>query len=134
MAPNEDKQTTEVRETNEQQGNTNIHRQTVATSSRVDGTLVLGRIVYYVAGVIMTLLVLRVILLLLGANQGSPFVDLIYSLSGAFAWPFFGVFNYQPSYGQSTLELSSLVAIVVYALLAFGIVKLLTLAKPTNDA
>lgn len=133
MTPDEDKQTTEVRETNERQGNTNIHRQTVATSSRVDGILVLGRIVYYVAGVIITLLILRVILLLLGANQGSPFVDFLYGLSGAFAWPFFGVFNYQPSYGQSTFELSSIVAIVVYSLLAFGIVKLLTLAKPSND-
>lgn len=133
MAPDEDKQTTEVRETNEQQGNTNIHRQTVATSSKVDGIMVLGRIVYYIAGVIITLLVLRVILLLLGANQGSPFVDFIYSLSGAFAWPFFGIFSYQPSYGQSTFELSSLVAIIIYSLLAVGIVKLLTLAKPTND-
>lgn len=134
MAPDEDKQTTEVRETNERQGNTKIHRQTVATSSSVDGVLILGRIVYYIAGVIVTLLVLRIILLLLGANQGSPFVDLIYSVSGAFAWPFFGIFNYQPTYGQSTFEISSLVAIVIYALLAVGIVKLLTLAKPTNDA
>lgn len=133
MAPDEDKQTTEVRDTNERQGNTNIHRQTVATSSKVDSTMVIGRIVYYIAGVIITLLVLRIVLLLLGANQSSPFVDFIYSLSGAFAWPFFGVFNYQPTYGQSTFELSSVVAIVVYSLLAFGIVKLLTLAKPTND-
>lgn len=124
-----DQQTTEVRETNERKGNTNIHRQTVATDSKVDGSIIIRRVIYYVAGVIMALLGLRVVLQLLAANQGSPFVDLIYGLSGMFAWPFFGIFNYEPSYGQSTLEISSIVAIVIYGLVALGLAKLFTLTK-----
>lgn len=133
MDEDRDKQTTEVRETNERQGNTSVHRQSVTTTSEIDSITILGRIIYYAIGVIATLLVLRIALLLLGANQGSPFVDFIYSVSGVFAWPFFGIFNYQPSYGQSTFELSSLVAIVIYALVGVGAVKLLTLTKPTNE-
>lgn len=133
MNEDHDQQTTEVRETNEQQGNTTIHRQTVATASSIDSALIVRRIIYYVAGVIITLLVLRIILLLLAANSGSPFVDFIYGLSGVFAWPFFGVFNYEPSYGQSIFEISSLVAIVIYGLVAVGLGKLLTITKPEAD-
>lgn len=133
MNEERDQQTTEVRETNERQGNTNIRRQTVATASKVDGAFIAQRVIYYLAGVIITLLVLRITLLLLAANQGSGFVDLIYSVSGVFAWPFFGIFNYQPSYGQSVFELSSLVAIAIYGLVAIGLAKLFTLSK-TDDA
>jgi hypothetical protein len=87
-------------------------------------------------GVINALLALRIVLLLLAANRGSGFVDFIYGLSGLFAMPFYGMFNYQPSYGQSTFELSSLVAIVVYSAVAMGIAKLLTLTKvkPGDEA
>jgi hypothetical protein len=132
MNEDHDQQTTEVRETNKQQGNTNIHRQTVATASRVDAAVIAKRVIFYIAGIIITLLALRIILLLFAANQGSPFVDFVYGLSGVFAWPFFGVFNYQPSYGLSTFEISSVVAIIVYALIAVGLAKLFTLTK-TDD-
>lgn len=129
MNEERDQKTTEVRETNETQGNTNIRRQSVTTASKVDAGVVARRIVYYLAGVIVVLLALRILLLLLAANQGSGFVDFIYALSGFFAWPFYGIFNYQPAYGQSIFEVSSLVAIIVYALIAVGVAKLFTLTK-----
>jgi hypothetical protein len=133
MNTERDQQTTEVRETNERAGNTNIRRQTVATATKIDTAYVAQRVIYYVAGVIITLLVLRMVLLLFAANQGSPFVDFIYGLSGIFAWPFFGVFNYQPSYGMSTFEMSSLVAIAVYGIAAIGLAKLFTLTKTDDE-
>jgi uncharacterized membrane protein len=129
MNEERDQKTTEVRDTDEQQGNTNIHRQSVTTATKVDAGVVARRIVYYVVGVIIALLALRIVLLLLAANQGSGFVDFVYALSGLFAMPFYGMFNYQPSYGQSTFEISSVVAIIVYSLVAFGIAKLFTLTK-----
>jgi hypothetical protein len=129
----EEKQTTEVRNTNEQVGDTNVTKKTVATSATVPSSIVAQRIVYYVGGVIIALLALRVVLLLLGANQGNVFVDFIYGLSGFFAVPFYGIFSYQPVYGQSTLEVSSLVAIIVYALLTWGIAKLFTLGSTHED-
>lgn len=126
------RETTEVRETNDNVDDTNTTR-TVRTADRASGPLVFHKVVWYIAGIIIALLALRVIFLLLAANQGSPFVDLVYGLSGIFAAPFFGIFNYTPAYGQSVLEVSSLVAMVIYALIAWGIAKLATLTSNRTD-
>jgi hypothetical protein len=75
------------------------------------------------------LLAFRFVLVLLGANPGSGFVDFIYTVSRPFAAPFFGIFGYQLDYGHSRVELSTLVAIAVYALVAYGIARLLTIRQ-----
>lgn len=123
----EERQTTEVRETNVQEGATNVQRQTVAQTTQADGRVVASRVVWYIVGFIIVLLVLRLVLLLLGANDNNAFVGFVYALSGVFAWPFYGIFSYQPAYGQSVLEVSSLVAVAVYALIGWGVSKLFTL-------
>ena len=123
----EERQTTEVRETNVQEGATNVQRQTIAQTTQADGRVVASRVVWYIVGFIIVLLVLRLVLLLLGANDNNAFVGFVYALSGVFAWPFYGIFRYQPAYGQSVLEVSSLVAIAVYALVGWGVSKLFTL-------
>ena len=133
MNGNEDQQVTEVHESSTLDGNTAVHHQSVRTTDRVGAGVVARRVIYYIAGIIIALLALRIILLLLAANQGSPFVDFIYGLSGVFAWPFYGIFSYQPSYGQSTLEVSSIVAIIVYALIAMALGKLFTLTSSRSD-
>lgn len=129
---NEERQTTEVRETNVQEGPTTVQRQTVAQSTRVDSRIVASRVVWYIVGLIITLLVLRMVLLVLGANEANAFVGFVYALSSVFAWPFYGIFNYQPAYGRSVFEVSSLVAIIVYALIGWGISRLLTLNTATR--
>lgn len=96
-------------------------------------SVVAERIVWYVVGVIVTLLALRLIFQLLGANEGNPFVDFIYGLSGVFAAPFFGMFSYEPSYGVSYFEVSTLVAMVIYTLLGWGIARLFTLGSRRAD-
>ena len=93
------------------------------------GPVVAARVVYWIFGVIIAFIALRMILMLLGANQGSPFVDFIYGVSGIFVAPFYGVFNYKPMYGFSVFDINSLVAIVVYALLGWGIGSLLTIGS-----
>ncbi|HEU5121523.1 MAG TPA: hypothetical protein VFT59_01655 [Candidatus Saccharimonadales bacterium] len=130
----EDKQTTEVRETNEQVGNTAVQRETVKTRTSTPGAVIFKRVVWYITGIIIALLALRLVLLLLAANDTAAFVNFIYSLSGIFAAPFFGIFNYQPTYGQFTFEVSTVVAIVVYALVGWGIAKLATLSRPQDEA
>lgn len=125
------RETTEVRETDDL--DTTNETRTVRATDRADGPLLIHKVVWWIAGVIIALLALRVILLLLAANQGAPFVDFIYGLSGIFAWPFFGIFGYTPSYGQSVLEVSSIFAIVVYALIAWGIAKLATIGSNRTD-
>ena len=128
----EDKQTTEVRTTNEQVGDTNVQRQTVAKATRTNGVVVAQRIVWFLAGVIIVFLALRVLLLLLAANQGNFFVDFVYSVGGLFAAPFAGIFG-SPTYGKFFFDSASVVAIVVYMLVARGIAKLLTLTRPQDE-
>ncbi len=127
----EDKQQVEreVQTTNEQVGDTTVRREVVSERANAPANLVMQRVVWYIVGVIVALLALRFVLLLLGANQGNGFVDFIYGLSGVFASPFYGIFSYQPSYGQSTFEVSTLVAIAVYVLVGWGIAKLTTLGS-----
>lgn len=130
----EDRQTTEVQTTARQVGDTTVERQTVASHDTAPGQVIIARVIYYIVGVITTLLLIRIILLLLAANQGNAFVDFIYALSGLFAMPFFGIFSYTPTYGSSVFELSSVVAIIIYGLVGWGLAKLLTIGSRTRGA
>ena len=127
-----DRQTTEVRNTNEQVGSTNVQRRSVENKTAVSGVVIAQRVIYYIGGVIIALLAVRLLLQLLGANQENGFVDFIYGLSGIFVTPFFGIFG-EPTFGQSQFETSTLVAIVVYSLVIFGIAKLLTVTRPRDE-
>ncbi|MEO5948983.1 MAG: YggT family protein [Candidatus Saccharimonas sp.] len=128
----EDRQTTEVRESNEQMGATNVQRQTIEKKTDVSGVVIAQRVIYYIGGVIIALLALRVLLQLFGANQNSDFVGFIYGLSGLFAAPFFGMFG-EPTFGASHLDSSALVAMIVYALVTVGLAKLITLSRPHEE-
>lgn len=128
---NQEEQTTEVRDTNEQAGNTSVHRKTVTQDDSVSSSVLVQRIIYYVTGIIVVFLLARVILQLLAANQGNAFVDFVYAIGGFFAMPFYGIFGYEPSYGSSILEVSSIVAIFVYLVVGAGLAKLVTIGKKT---
>lgn len=129
---NEENQSVERTETVRQVGDTSVEKQTVSQSASASGRVVLSRIIWFVVGVIITFIATRVLLMLLGANQGNAFVDFVYSVGGMFAAPFFGVFGYEPAYGSSVFEISSLVAIVVYALIGWGVVKLVNISSPSG--
>jgi uncharacterized protein YggT (Ycf19 family) len=81
------------------------------------------RIVYLVFGVIEGLIAIRMILKLLAANPDAGFTSLIYSVTQPFVALFQGVFPDSESRGN-VLELSSLLAILVYALIAFALASL----------
>jgi len=84
------------------------------------------QIIYFIFGAIEVLLALRFILLALGANEASGFVRLIYGLSRPFVLPFLGIFG-EPTLGASVFEWASLVGIIVYALAAYGLARLVEL-------
>lgn len=92
-----------------------------------------ARIVWYVAGVILALLALRFLLALLGANPANAFANFIYSVSYPFVAPFFGLFSYRLAYGVSRFEIYTLVAMVIYALIAWGIARLITINRPVSE-
>lgn len=129
----EDMQETEVRETTTQDGNATVHRQTVARNQRTPGIIAAQRAVWFIFGLISIIIAIRFVFLLLGANRGAAFTDLIYSVSAPFVAPFVGIFG-EPTYGKSVFELSSVLAIVIYLLIGWGIVKLLTIAGPRDTA
>lgn len=111
----------------------------VVNASRVDDTTVateeprsytVARVIWFIAGVIITLLALRFVFVLLGANQANGFVNFIYTLSYPFAAPFFGIFSYSAHYGIARFEGSTLVAMAIYALIARGLARLVTIRHP----
>lgn len=118
----EEKQVTEVRET----AGDGVRRKTVARSTSAPGSIVVQRVIYWIGGALIALLALRFLFQLLGASEGSPFVDFIYAFSAMFVWPFNGIFG-EPTYGASHFDSATLVAIVVYGLLTVGIAKLFAL-------
>lgn len=91
-------------------------------------------ITYYVLAVLEIILVLRLFFRILGASEASGFVMFLYNLSHIFVAPFNGIFNDQ-TLGRSVFETSTLIAMIVYALLAWGIVSLGRLVyAPMNPA
>lgn len=88
----------------------------------------IGYLIYFFFGVLEILLVFRLVLKLTGASPSSTFVGLIYGLTGIFTLPFEGIFRRGFTQGVETtsvFEPATLVAIIVYAALAWGIVKLI---------
>lgn len=128
----EETQETEVRDTTVQNGPTTVQKQTVAHREQTPTVVVAQRIVWFIAGLITVLIALRFVFLLLGANRDAGFTDFIYSLSEPFVAPFNGIFG-EPVYGTSVFEVSSLLAIVIYLLIAWGIAKLLTISRPKDE-
>jgi hypothetical protein len=92
-----------------------------------------ARIVYLISGIITTLLALRFILVLLGANPDNGFANFIYSLSQPLVAPFFGLFNYTANLGVARFEFETLIAIIVYSLLAWIIVRILSIGSSAVD-
>lgn len=76
--------------------------------------------------VLEALIALRIILKLIGANPGNPLVALIYGVTSLFLIPFVGLVN-SPTIDGMVLEISSMFAIVIYALIAVAFEKLIWL-------
>ena len=82
--------------------------------------------VYLLAGIAEALIIIRVALKLLAANAATGFVRFVYGVSAPLVAPFQGIFP-TPVSNANVLELSSLLAIVVYGLIAWGLVRLIFL-------
>lgn len=89
------------------------------------------QIIWYILGIIEVLLAFRFALRLLGANPASGFTALIYALSAPFAVPFRGIIR-ATQFGNSAIEWSTLIAMLVFLVIAYGLVKLFQLVKPTD--
>jgi hypothetical protein len=109
------------------------HRSQVHTEVRAPIEAVLTRVVWFVFGVIEVLIAVRFVLELLGANGAAGFVKFVYGLSGVFMAPFVAILGTQRVAG-ATFEWSALVAIAIYALVAWGLVVLIRTVSPRDHA
>lgn len=78
---------------------------------------------YLLFGVIEALIAIRFVLKLLGANAAAPFVAYMYAVTAPLVSPFVGIFGAFQTNG-SVLEPHSLVALIIYPLLAWLLLKL----------
>ncbi len=89
------------------------------------------QVVWYLVGLIETLLLVRFLLKLFAANPTAGFTRFIYGVTSIFAAPFLFVFNVS-QVQQNIFEWSTLLAMAVYFLLGWLIVKALVMSKPVS--
>jgi uncharacterized protein YggT (Ycf19 family) len=81
------------------------------------GVTTAGRVVTFLFGILQAALILRIILLLLVANQGNDVVSLILNITDPFVEPFRGMFSIdRVTAGQAKLDIAALVALVGWTL------------------
>jgi hypothetical protein len=89
------------------------------------------QIIWWVVGLLDTLIAIRFLLKVFGANP-APFVRFMYDLTWPLVAPFHGIFNSDQA-GRSVFEPESLVAILIYLLIGWGIVSLIRiLSRPRS--
>jgi hypothetical protein len=89
-------------------------------------------IAYYILGAIEILLAFRFVFKLAGASLASSFVSLIYTITRIFVLPFEGIFRRGFTQGVETtavFEPATVVAMLVYAVLVWGIVKFIHISS-----
>jgi hypothetical protein len=111
-----------------------VERVSVTEESRYNFRA--AAVVGFIVGIVDILIAARFLGKLLGASSTSAFVNGIYQVSGVLVAPFTGIFG---DTGNKTnmFETASLVALVVYAVIGWGIVvliRIMTAPKGTKPA
>jgi hypothetical protein len=87
------------------------------------------QVVWYVLGVIEVFLVFRLALKALGANPVAGFTSIVYGFTNALVIPFKGILGVFVS-GNSVVDWSTVIAAIVYLVVAWGLVYLIDLIYP----
>jgi hypothetical protein len=89
------------------------------------------QIVWYILGILEVILAFRLVLKLLGANSAAGFTKFMYNITQPFASPFLNVFGVTKVEG-SVFEWTTILAMIVYWLIAFAIIKLFVMSKSVS--
>ena len=117
-----------------------VRRETVAPSQASvveesvrrtpSGAEVARRIVVFAFGIVQVLILLRIVLLAVGANEDSALVSAIYDISGLFVAPFETVLGTETlRNGGSVLDVAAFVALIGWTLLELIIVAGINIAR-----
>ncbi len=111
------------------------HRERVIRDVAGEQTLKLAKvaqIIWLVVGLIDAVIGLRVLLKLIGANPNNDFARFVYNFAGLFLGPFNGLTG-SPSAGSLVLEIPSLIAMLIYALIGWGLIRIVWLVLARSD-
>jgi hypothetical protein len=92
----------------------------------------ISTIAYFLLGMLEIILGLRFLFRLLGASQDNSFILFLYNLSYMFVVPFNGIFSNPILDARNVFELSTLIAMLVYALIVWGLVALSRVVFASN--
>lgn len=104
----------------------------VAAERRM-GLFQLNRILWSILAFLEILLAFRFVLKLIAANPDSGFAMLMYGITGVFVAPFKGLIA-TPRFGGSSLEVTTLIAMAVYALIFWGIAHVIRMVADRPSA
>jgi uncharacterized protein YggT (Ycf19 family) len=110
-----------------QQHGDHVHEEHVVQDINLEYRESVYKVVQFVwllFGALEGLIAIRVVLKLIGANPNSWFAALVYQLSDLFLWPFQNL-TLNPAFGNFVFELTSLIALLVYALIGWGLARLI---------
>jgi len=110
-----------------QQHGDHVHEQQVVENVNLEYRETIYKIsqfIWLLFGGLEALIGLRVILMLIGANPGNSFTAFVYQLSDLFLWPFQNLIA-NPTFQNMTLEVTSIIGMIVYALLGWIVVRLI---------
>ncbi len=105
---------------------TEVYQRQVVSNPSADRLQTLARanqIIWLFFVFVEALIGLRIVLKLIGAGTEAFFTQLVYGTSQVFLWPFSGITT-NPGTGTYVLEISSIIAMLVYLLVAWGITRL----------
>jgi len=111
-----------------------VLRQDVAVAEFVDNVearqsraLWLENLIYFIFGAISLVIALRVLLKAIGSNPENGFTNFIYQLSHLFVAPFLSMVAPIELGTTAIFEIASVIAIVIYLILAWLLVRLMIL-------
>lgn len=106
------------------------HREQIVENVGAERRIQLAKVTQFIwlaTGLVEAMIGLRIVLKLIAANPNTPFARFTYSFTDLFLWPFAGLTITPTAANGITLELSSFIALVVYAVATWAFVKILYL-------
>ena len=78
------------------------------------------QLIWLLLGLLEAAIALRVVFKLIAVNAANPFAKLLYGVTNLFVAPFASLVG-NPTYSNNVLEITSIIAMLVYLLIAWGI-------------
>ncbi len=123
---------TEKQVTDNEGGTTTV--RSVSSDSHDRSVSKVAQVVWFLVGLLVAALLLRIVLSLLGANEANAFAEFIYGMTELFVAPFRGLLQVgEIQRGISRFEIETLVATVIYLLLGWAVTAGINLARKQPD-